>query len=160
MRDRRDDIATLATAFVSDACRQVGRGAVCIEPDALALLSRTDWPGNVRQLQNTLFRIVSLSEHGSLSAEAVRAECGDSPPRAAPVAARAEAYATYEDALAAFERDLLVRLLPDYPSTRRLALRLGLSHTAVAGKLRRHGLVTRARALQVLPAPDANDPSH
>jgi len=39
-----------------------------------------------------------------------------------------------------FEKDLLKRLYPSYPSTRQLAKKLGLSHTAIANKLREYGI--------------------
>ncbi|MCW7363686.1 TyrR/PhhR family helix-turn-helix DNA-binding protein [Escherichia coli] len=39
-----------------------------------------------------------------------------------------------------FERSVLTQLYPRYPSTRKLAKRLGVSHTAIANKLREYGL--------------------
>ena len=39
-----------------------------------------------------------------------------------------------------FEKDLLRKLYPSYPSTRQLARKLGLSHTAIANKLREYGI--------------------
>lgn len=142
LRERREDISLLAEAFVAAACRQVGRPPMQIDREALDVLTTSAWPGNVRQLENTLFRIVSLADQGVLSAADVQPHCkGDSPPpvQQRPMAAGVD-YDTYDEACAAFERDLLGRLLPQYPTTRRLALRLGLSHTAVANKLRKHGL--------------------
>ena len=51
--------------------------------------------------------------------------------------------ATWQEAVEAFERDLLRRLYPSYPSSRKLAARLGTSHTMIANKLRRFGLPER-----------------
>ena len=48
--------------------------------------------------------------------------------------------ATWDDAQAAFERELLGRLYPLFPSSRKLAARLATSHTMIANKLRRHGI--------------------
>lgn len=48
--------------------------------------------------------------------------------------------ASFADAQQAFEAELLRRLFPKYPSSRKLAKRLKLSHTAVANKLRSHGI--------------------
>ncbi len=47
---------------------------------------------------------------------------------------------SFAEAQQAFEADLLRRLYPQYPSSRKLAKRLKLSHTAVANKLRSHGI--------------------
>lgn len=42
--------------------------------------------------------------------------------------------------MALLEREMLARLYPDYPSSRKLAERLGMSHTAIANKLRKYGI--------------------
>ena len=47
---------------------------------------------------------------------------------------------TLDDEVKKFEKDLLKRLYPFYPSTRQLARKLGLSHTAIANKLREYGI--------------------
>ena len=47
---------------------------------------------------------------------------------------------TLDAAVKNFEADLLRKLYPAYPSTRQLAKKLGLSHTAVANKLRDYGI--------------------
>lgn len=144
LRERRGDIPALAHAFVAAACRQVRRAPMRIDPLALELLAQRDWGGNVRQLENTLFRIVSLAEKDILSVADVRAQCGGDRAPATPARAPVvrDAFESYDEAFAAFERDLLERLLPQHSSTRRLAQRLGLSHTAVANKLRKHGLTS------------------
>lgn len=142
LRERRDDIPMLAKAFVAAACSQVGRPVMKIDPLALDALACSEWPGNVRQLENIIFRIVSLAEQDEISLEDVRAQCGV---QVLPASAHAtvpllQEFESYSEAFDAFENELLARLLPQYPSTRRLALRLGLSHTAVANKLRRLGI--------------------
>jgi TyrR family helix-turn-helix protein len=142
LRERRDDIPMLANAFVAAACGQVGRPVMKVHPLALDALARSEWPGNVRQLENIIFRIVSLAEQDEISIDDVRAQCGAQMlPTSAPAAAPAlREFDSYSEAFDAFENELLTRLLPQYPSTRRLALRLGLSHTAIANKLRRLGI--------------------
>jgi DNA-binding NtrC family response regulator len=61
LRERVDEIEPLARAFVSDACRRMGRRAgVRFEPNALALLQQYGWPGNIRELRNVIERAVLL----------------------------------------------------------------------------------------------------
>ena len=48
--------------------------------------------------------------------------------------------ASLEQAVGNFERELLQRLYPSYPSTRQLAGRLQTSHTAIAQRLRKYGI--------------------
>jgi TyrR family helix-turn-helix protein len=47
---------------------------------------------------------------------------------------------TLAQAMAEFEKSLLLRLHREFPSTRRLAKRLGSSHSAIAARLRRYGI--------------------
>jgi DNA-binding NtrC family response regulator len=60
LRERRDDIPLLVSAFLEAACARAGR-RVDLSPGALDVLLAYDWPGNVRQLENTLERIVLFS---------------------------------------------------------------------------------------------------
>jgi Nif-specific regulatory protein len=60
LRERREDIATLAGHFVERFGRKPGRALRGIAPDALKYLVEYDWPGNVRELENTIERAVVL----------------------------------------------------------------------------------------------------
>src|SRR5688572_10664764 len=62
LRERSDDAARLAKHFVSAFAGSVGRGGMKIEDDAIALLAAQAWPGNVRQLQNFIERLVVLAD--------------------------------------------------------------------------------------------------
>jgi two-component system nitrogen regulation response regulator GlnG len=54
LRDRREDIPELASAFLFRFNAQLGRDFVGFHPAAMQLLQQHDWPGNVRELQSTL----------------------------------------------------------------------------------------------------------
>jgi DNA-binding NtrC family response regulator len=60
LRERRDDIPLLITAFLKAACKRAGR-QIELSPGAVDVLLAYDWPGNVRQLENTIERIVLFS---------------------------------------------------------------------------------------------------
>jgi Nif-specific regulatory protein len=60
LRDRREDIALLASYFVTKYSEQVKRRVVGLSPEAVKLLESYDWPGNVRELENTIERAVVL----------------------------------------------------------------------------------------------------
>ncbi len=53
LRERREDIPLLLEAFLKRAARELDTPPKALTPEALALLERYDWPGNVRQLENT-----------------------------------------------------------------------------------------------------------
>ena len=56
LRERSGDIPTLARHFLSRFAEEPGMRALSIGNDALAMLMRYGWPGNVRQLAGVLFR--------------------------------------------------------------------------------------------------------
>jgi len=67
LRQRRDDIPDLARRFLARCAAEEGRAIRAISAEAMALLSRYDWPGNVRQLENAMFRAVVLCEGDELT---------------------------------------------------------------------------------------------
>ena len=69
LRDRTGDIPALARHFLARLAGQSGIGNLTINDDALAVLMRYGWPGNVRQLAGVLFRAALQSATGSLGAD-------------------------------------------------------------------------------------------
>lgn len=144
LRKRGDDILTLARHFMEEAAARAGRPCPALSPAARAGLLASPWPGNVRQLQNVVFRAVTMTEKTVLEpadlelADELAGGQGADPGTALPPPGPGPA--TWEDAQAAFERDLLARLYPLFPSSRKLAARLSTSHTMIANKLRRYGI--------------------
>lgn len=61
LRDRREDIPLLAEHFLRQSMRRVGKPMQDIAPAAMETLLFYDWPGNIRELQNTIERAVILS---------------------------------------------------------------------------------------------------
>lgn len=62
LRERPEDIAELVRHFLVRFCAEEGKSIRSISGEALTLLSRHRWPGNVRQLENAVFRAVVLAE--------------------------------------------------------------------------------------------------
>lgn len=62
LRERRQDIGPLARHFLSLASERDGRPMRGIEMEALTLLERYDWPGNIRELRNAIDRAVVMAE--------------------------------------------------------------------------------------------------
>lgn len=67
LRDRPGDISALTRHFLARIAEQPGMHELGITNDALTLLSSYDWPGNVRQLQNTLFRAAIFCDGDALT---------------------------------------------------------------------------------------------
>ncbi|QAY78425.1 sigma-54 dependent transcriptional regulator [Sphingosinicella sp. BN140058] len=68
LRERSSDIPALARHLLGRIAEQPGMRRLSITDDALSVLMRYGWPGNVRQLQNALFRAAVLCEGNALSA--------------------------------------------------------------------------------------------
>ncbi len=67
--ERRDDIPLLAQYFVKRMCARVGIEAPTISSEAMAQLLAGSWPGNVRQLRETLERATLLADRGVIRPE-------------------------------------------------------------------------------------------
>ncbi len=67
LRSRREDIPDLARRFCARFAAEEGRNIRGVCAEALSLLSTYDWPGNVRQLENAVFRAVVLAEGDELT---------------------------------------------------------------------------------------------
>ncbi len=66
LRERREDIPALAQYFVARFTAEENKQVVGFTAEALELLDSYDWPGNVRQLENTVFRAVVLCDEERL----------------------------------------------------------------------------------------------
>jgi formate hydrogenlyase transcriptional activator len=66
LRERREDIPALATHFVKQFSRRMGKKVDSIPPETMAAFQWYSWPGNIRELQNLVERAVILSRNGLL----------------------------------------------------------------------------------------------
>lgn len=136
LRERKADIMALAQQFVARFASELQRPKPRFTRNMAEYLTAYRWPGNVRQLRNCLYRAMTLLEGDELGPEHVDL----------PVAADAMPLIDewfeggLDEAVKRFESRLLERLYPAFPSTRQLAKRLGVSHTAIANKLREYGI--------------------
>ncbi len=74
LRDRREDIATLARHFCQTFGDRYRRPEAHYTPDALEFLRDQPWPGNVRELQNLTERLVALASDARITREHIAAE--------------------------------------------------------------------------------------
>jgi TyrR family helix-turn-helix protein len=91
----------------------------------------------VRQLQNVIFRAAAICESSLV-------DIGDLDIAGTSVARQGDVEVeSLEQAVEAFEKQLLESLYANYPSTRQLASRLQTSHTAIAHRLRKYGITNK-----------------
>ncbi len=74
LRERREDIPLLAIHFLNHYARENGKEVTGFTPEALEFLTAYEWPGNVRQLENTMERCVVLCQGKTIGVEDLPAE--------------------------------------------------------------------------------------
>jgi TyrR family helix-turn-helix protein len=136
LRERTEDIVELTEHFVVLAANQMNLQQPKVDSAALGLLVSFLWPGNIRELQNVLFRAVALNEGGDISSQGIAVALAQFTQSDDNEVAIANEVIDWADAQAQFERKLLSDLYPHYPTTRKLADRLQVSHNKIAMKLR------------------------
>ncbi|MFB1479449.1 sigma-54-dependent transcriptional regulator [Corallococcus sp. RDP092CA] len=147
LRERPEDIALLARHFLDVHARPHGRPPFTLSEDGLRALQAQPWPGNVRQLQNFLERLVVLSDGPVLTGEDVARELSRQPglappPAAAPAPPSPSDSVTLESRRKDVEKEALVEALKRAGDNRTLAARLlGVSRRTLYNKLEEHGLL-------------------
>jgi two-component system response regulator AtoC len=160
LRKRRGDIPVLARHLAESIAAQ-HRHAVTLDDGALAALSAESWPGNVRQLQNFIERLVVLADGPSVTSADVTRELGRrplteaSPHVAAPPAPGPPSFddaaanrpsapgsgPTLDDHRRVAEREAILTALQQAGNNRTLAARLlGISRRTLYTKLEEHGI--------------------
>jgi two-component system nitrogen regulation response regulator NtrX len=79
LRERREDIPMLVHHFADKAVNEQRLPRRGFTPEALAVLARLDWSGNVRELRNTVERLLILGRSGDITASDVERLVGGSP---------------------------------------------------------------------------------
>ncbi|HLZ43233.1 MAG TPA: PAS domain S-box protein [Candidatus Sulfotelmatobacter sp.] len=129
LRDRREDIPMLVHYFMRKHATRMGKAIAIIPDETMHVLCRWNWPGNIRELENMIERMVILSK-GSVLA----------PPPSELSAPQQVA----EDDLTELEREHIIRVLRDTHGVLSgddgAASRLGLKRTTLQSMLKRFGI--------------------
>jgi two-component system response regulator AtoC len=145
LRERLEDVPALAHHFARQAATANGVPAVALTEPAVAVLAGQRWPGNVRQLENLIERLVVMSDSPSIGAEDVQRELGEATRPAAPEPTsdppREMSAIDLKGAVSKAERRQIEKALIKAKGNRDLAARLlGVSRRTLYYKLRLHGM--------------------
>jgi two-component system nitrogen regulation response regulator NtrX len=139
LRERREDVPMLVRHFLRLYCEREEIPPVSIDDDALALLQRHDWAGNVRELRNTIERMVILSDRQHLGSEDVPFVPSESAATVRPAFFDAR---TYEEFKESAEREFLrEQLQRNAWNVQRTAKALEMPRSNLYKKIERHGLL-------------------
>lgn len=148
LRQRREDIARLADFFLNKYSAQFGRPKPSLSSKTLRLLADYSWPGNIRQLENVMKKIVALGDEqlafADLPALAIETHSSPKPLDRVPLkqAVRAASRET--------EKELILKTLERTRWNRkRAALELQISYKALLYKLKQIGMDDAADSSEI-----------
>ncbi len=146
LRERAGDIADLVHHFFNKYKSKYERNDLRLPPDLLPYFSNYNWPGNVRQLENAVERIVLLSGDSEVTVNVL-------PEYLTPGQTSGEIPVELPDSgldIEAIEKQLILRALQKFGGNQTRAARfLNMSRRAFAYRLKKHGLEDQAR--QTIP---------
>ncbi len=138
LRERKEDLALLSHQLIQEISEKLGIFPPHFDENLLRYLQEYPWPGNIRELYNALYRACSLCQNNQLRIE----DLGLAPqiPHSQDIDQFITEGDTLDEMVGRFEAAVLNKFYAKYPSSRKLATRLGVSHTAIANKLRQYGI--------------------
>lgn len=129
LRERRTDIPILVHHFVRKHAARMGKQIEVVPEETMKLLQNWNWPGNIRELENLIERMVILSKGSVLSAPPVDLEALQD---------------VGEDSLTEMAREHIIRVLREtngvLSGTDGAASRLGIKRTTLQSMIKRHGI--------------------
>ncbi|HET9219110.1 MAG TPA: sigma-54 dependent transcriptional regulator [Terriglobia bacterium] len=145
LRDRREDIPLLIQRFITQFCETHKLEAKSVSPPVMKALMAYEWPGNVRQLENIVERMVALTSTrtvimpADLPPEIQRTETAGS----GPVVEIPEEGINFTNIVVDMERELILQGLRKANGNKKLAAKLlNLKRTTLIEKIKRIGLGT------------------
>jgi transcriptional regulator with PAS, ATPase and Fis domain len=131
LRERREDVVPLATAFLKRYGSQAGREITGFTPEAAEGLKAFDWPGNVRQLQNEIQRAVLMCEGSAVDTRDLSITNVPSEKESSPDLTLMEA----------MERNAILQMLTETGGNKlETAKRLGIGRQTLYNKIKIYGI--------------------
>ncbi len=142
LKERYEDIPLLADHFLSRAASQVGIQPKKLSEAALNKLFSHDWPGNIRELKNVIERASIISDQDLIDENWIL--FGHDIERTIK-GLKATSFNelqihSLKEMVGLYEKGILKSTLKKYPSIRKSAKALKLSHTAIINKIKKYGL--------------------
>ena len=179
LRERKEDVPALVDCFVKRFNIEEGKTVVGASPEAMVFLTAFEWPGNVRQLENAVYRAIVLADAPYLQPHDFPAISGVAPPAAPAEATPAGMMVTADHLIPPIPQGAHVRILDERGHLRTLeeierdliqlaieiyaghmsevARRLGIGRSTLYRKVREQGLddVIKGGAFETADGADA-----
>ncbi len=138
LRDRLEDVPSLAEHFNEKFSAAYGKPPKSFEPDAVEALQNYTWPGNVRELRNTVERVVIMHGKAKVAAGDLPPLGGEEPPAAA------FKFSSFKEASEAHQREFIRRKLAEAEgNVTRAAELLGIDRSHLYRRMRTLGIRVR-----------------
>ncbi|MGF1694547.1 transcriptional regulator TyrR [Vibrio lamellibrachiae] len=137
LRERTNDIAPLLELFAAKYATQLGMAKPEMADDLVDGLSNYQWPGNMRQLDNMVLRALTEWQEGRLDVSLFHLPQLEAVSTGIP---SVNLDGSLDEIMKEYESQVLERLYQSFPSSRKLAKRLNVSHTSIANKLRDYSI--------------------
>jgi transcriptional regulator with GAF, ATPase, and Fis domain len=111
LRQYRKSIPSMVKAFLSEFAKEHERPVRAMSDEAMELLLRHDFPGNVRELRNIVEQAVIMARRDTIGVEDLPVRLVEALHKKAPVAAGADYKSRRQEVLARFEREYLAEVL-------------------------------------------------
>ncbi len=140
LRERREDIAHLAEEFAHRFAAELGRGELTITREAVELLERNRWTGNVRELRNAIERAVLLADEGRIGAGELHF-LGTASGGSSRAAEGVSVTSTHAGTLAELERIYILRVMDEEGGrVDQVARRLDIPRSSLYSRLKKYGV--------------------
>ncbi len=141
LKERRGDIPQLARYFLEKTCKEMNR-QMTIASDALQAMENYDWPGNVREMENIIERVVALTDSDVIHHTDLPTDIAESLKETEKISTQLTSAGVNLNLLVAeLEKDLIQQaLLISRGVKARAAELLGLNRTTLVEKMKRLGL--------------------
>lgn len=137
LRKRKEDIPLLVDHFIREIDERLGCQVTGVDHEILQVLEEYNWPGNIRELQNTLEKIVALTREGVARSDTIMPVLRDLYYRQEKHESRGRSGRTIEE----MERAAIVEALDEENGNRtRTARRLGMDRSTLLRKIERYGI--------------------
>jgi DNA-binding NtrC family response regulator len=137
LRERKEDIIPLLGYFLKKFAARHGKQAHTVRPETTAALLRRDWPGNIRELENTVERMVLMSETDSIGPELLPPEMRGTAEKCASITFKERV----DDIVCTSEKQMIVEALNKTNQNRTKAAELlGISRRTLQNKIKEYGL--------------------
>jgi DNA-binding NtrC family response regulator len=150
LRERREDIPLLIEYFLKKIVAEEGHQSLAVTDDAMKIFEKYDWPGNVREMENMIERLVALTEGTAITPEDIPAHVRqNSGPKPAAIASDDGSYhesvmngkLSLEEAESEFNREIILNALEKSAYVQsRAAKMLGITRRILKYKMDKLGI--------------------